>query len=108
MNKNELIRAIANNARIKLKDASDALDCVIDTITEALNNGEKIQISGFGTFELKVKPARDGINPKTQEKITDKNGNCLHFMWSKREWHSAYHSVSCLAGAKQRCATFCG
>ena len=69
MNKNELIRAIANNARIKLKDASDALDCVIDTITEALNKGEKIQISGFGTFELKVKPAREGINPKTQEKI---------------------------------------
>ena len=69
MNKNELIRAIANNARIKLKDASDSLDCVIDTITEALNNGEKIQISGFGTFELKVKPAREGINPKTQEKI---------------------------------------
>ncbi len=69
MNKNELIRAIANNAGIKLKDASDTFDCVIDTITEALNKGEKIQISGFGTFELKVKPAREGINPKTQEKI---------------------------------------
>ena len=69
MNKNELIRAIANNAGIKLKDASDTFDCVIDTITEALNKGEKIQISGFGTFEIKEKPERDGFNPKTGEQI---------------------------------------
>lgn len=69
MNKNELIRAIANNLGITLKDAAIALDGTIDAITEGLNNGEKVQISGFGTFELKVKPAREGINPKTGEKI---------------------------------------
>lgn len=69
MNKNELVRAIANNAGITLKDAACALDGVIDAITAGLNAGEKIQISGFGTFELKVKPARDGLNPKTGEKI---------------------------------------
>ena len=69
MNKNELIRAIANNVGITLKDAAAALDGTIAAITEGLNAGEKIQISGFGTFELKAKPAREGINPKTGEKI---------------------------------------
>ena len=69
MNKNELVRAIANKAGITIKDADIALDAVIGAITDGLNNGEKVQISGFGTFELKVKPAREGINPKTQEKI---------------------------------------
>ncbi len=69
MNKNELIRAIANNAGITLKDATAALDGVLDAITNGLQAGNKIQISGFGTFEIKEKPARDGINPKTGEKI---------------------------------------
>ncbi len=69
MNKKELIRAIANNAGITLKDAEIALDGVISAITDGLNAGEKIQISGFGTFELKAKGAREGINPKTGEKI---------------------------------------
>ena len=69
MNKNELVRAIANNAGITLKDAAIALDAVIDAVTAGLKDGEKVQISGFGTFELKSKPARDGINPKTGEKI---------------------------------------
>ena len=69
MNKNELVRAIANNAGITLKDAGVALDSVVASITEGLKNGEKIQISGFGTFEIKDKPAREGVNPKTGEKI---------------------------------------
>ncbi len=69
MNKNELIRAIANNAGITLKDAACALDSVLDAITDGLKAGEKVQISGFGTFEVKEKAARDGINPKTGEKI---------------------------------------
>ena len=69
MNKNELIRAVANNAGITLKDAGIAFDAVIDAITAGLNAGEKVQISGFGTFELKKKGAREGVNPKTGEKI---------------------------------------
>lgn len=69
MNKNELIRAMANNAGITLKDASIALEGLIDAITAGLKDGEKIQISGFGTFELKEKPERDGFNPKTGEQI---------------------------------------
>lgn len=70
MNKNELIRAIANKLGITLKDAAKNLDGVIDAITEGLNAGDKIQISGFGTFSLKVKEAREGVNPKTGEKIS--------------------------------------
>ena len=69
MNKSELIRAIANNAGLTLKDAGNAFEGFVSAITEGLNNGEKIQISGFGTFELKKKPARDALNPKTSEKI---------------------------------------
>ena len=69
MNKNELVRAMANNAGITLKDAAITLDGLIDAITAGLKDGEKIQISGFGTFELKDKPERDGFNPKTGEQI---------------------------------------
>ncbi len=69
MNKNELIRDIANSTGITIKEAGVAFDAVIDAITAGLKNGEKIQISGFGTFEVKCKPAHEGINPKTQEKI---------------------------------------
>lgn len=69
MNKNELIRAIANNAGITLKDAGTALDGFIAAVTKGLKNGEKIQISGFGSFEIKEKAAREGVNPRTGEKI---------------------------------------
>ena len=69
MNKSDLIRVIANKAGITLKDADIAFDAVFGAITAGLNQGEKVQISGFGTFELKSKAAREGINPKTGEKI---------------------------------------
>ena len=70
MNKSDLIRDIANNAGITLKDATVAFDAFITAVTEGLNAGDKVQISGFGTFELKTKSAREGINPKTGEKIS--------------------------------------
>ena len=69
MNKSELIRAIANKANLTIKEATAAFDGLIDSITEGLKSDGKVQISGFGTFELKSKGARDGINPKTGEKI---------------------------------------
>ena len=69
MNKNDLVRAIANNAGLTLKDAGNALGGFIAAVTEELKKGEKIQISGFGSFEVKEKAAREGINPKTGEKI---------------------------------------
>lgn len=69
MNKIDLVRAIANNAGLTLKDAGNALDGFIAAVTEELKKGEKIQISGFGSFEVKEKAAREGINLKTGEKI---------------------------------------
>lgn len=69
MNKIDLVRAIANNAGLTLKDAGNALGGFIAAVTEELKKGEKIQISGFGSFEVKEKAAREGINPKTGEKI---------------------------------------
>lgn len=69
MNKSDLIRAMADKAGITLKAADTAFDSLIDSITEALKADDKIQISGFGTFELKKKGAREGINPRTGEKI---------------------------------------
>lgn len=69
MNKNEFIRAIANEAGITLKDAGAFFDATVEVITKNLKKGDKIQISGFGSFEVKKKAAREGINPKTQKKI---------------------------------------
>ena len=69
MNKSELVRTIANKAGLTLKDAGAAFDGFVDAITEALKADDKIQISGFGSFALKKKAAREGINPKTGGKI---------------------------------------
>ena len=56
MNKGELIKAVATKAGFTSKDAQIAYDALIDTITEALKNGEKVQLVGFGTFEIKDVP----------------------------------------------------
>ena len=69
MNKGELIKAVATKAGFTSKDAQIAYDALIDTITEALKNGEKVQLVGFGTFEIKDVPAKTGINPQTKEKV---------------------------------------
>lgn len=69
MNKTELITAIAEKSDLSKKDAEKALKAVIDTISEELQKGEKIQLVGFGTFEVSERAARDGINPKTKNKI---------------------------------------
>ena len=64
MNKTELINAVAAKGLSK-KDADVAVKAVIDSITEALKKGEKVQLIGFGTFEVKERAARTGHNPKT-------------------------------------------
>ncbi|MBR2614879.1 MAG: HU family DNA-binding protein [Clostridia bacterium] len=69
MNKNELIRAVANKAGITLKVAGDSVDALTDAIFEALKADDKIQLSGFGSFEVKKKPARKGVNPATGDPI---------------------------------------
>ena len=64
MNKSELIREIANKAGITIKEATASFDAFLETLTESLKNGDRVQISGFGSYELKKKPAREGVNPK--------------------------------------------
>ena len=69
MNKGELIKAIANKAGFSQKDAAAAYDAFIASVTEALKAGEKVQLVGFGTFEVKDVPAKTGINPQTKEAV---------------------------------------
>ena len=65
MNKTELITAIAESADISKKDSEKALKAFIDVVTEALKKGEKVQLVGFGTFEVSERAAREGRNPQT-------------------------------------------
>ena len=69
MNKAELISAVAMKADVSKKDAEAVLTAALDTITDALAEGEKVQLVGFGSFELKKRAARLGRNPKTKEAI---------------------------------------
>ena len=69
MNKNELINAVAERANLTKKDSEIAVSAVIDAITDALCEGEKVQLVGFGSFEVKKREARVGRNPRTKETI---------------------------------------
>ena len=69
MNKNELAVAIAEKAELTKKDAEKFLSAFNEVVVEALKKDEKVQLVGFGTFEKKHTPAREGFNPSTKEKI---------------------------------------
>ena len=69
MNKAELINAVAAAADVSKKDAEAVISATLDTITAALKEGEKVQLVGFGSFEVKKRAARTGLNPKTMESI---------------------------------------
>ncbi len=70
MNKTELINAIAENAGLSKADSKKALDATINAVSEALKQGDKIALVGFGTFSVSERPSRTGINPRTKEQIT--------------------------------------
>ena len=70
MKKTELIEKIAAGAELSKADAKKALDATVEAIKEELANGGKVQLVGFGTFAVSERPAREGINPSTKEKIT--------------------------------------
>ena len=70
MNKTELIAAVAEKAEISKKDAEKAVNAFTDVVSEELVNGGKIQLVGFGTFEVSERPAREGRNPRTGETMT--------------------------------------
>ena len=69
MNKAELINAVAAAAEVSKKDAEAVLTATLDAITDALKEGDKVQLVGFGSFEVKKRAARIGRNPKTKESI---------------------------------------
>ena len=69
MTKTELVKAIAANAEISNAQAAKALDAFIDAVTAAIKGGDKVSLVGFGTFEVKDVPAKEGINPATGAKI---------------------------------------
>lgn len=67
MNKTQLIEAVAEKAGLSKKDADKAIAAVIETVTETLVKGDKVQLVGFGTFETRVHKERKNINPSTHE-----------------------------------------
>ena len=69
MNKTELVAAVAEKTGLSKKDSEKAVNAAFDSITEALAAGEKVQLVGFGAFEVKERNARVGRNPKTKETI---------------------------------------
>jgi DNA-binding protein HU-beta len=69
MNKTELIAKVAEQTNFTKKDAQKAVEAVLDAITEALKNGENVQLIGFGNFEIRERSARKGRNPQTGEEI---------------------------------------
>ena len=69
MNKTELIATVAEKAELSKKDAEAAITAMVDAITEALSQEEKVQLVGFGSFEVKKRAARTGLNPRTKETI---------------------------------------
>ena len=69
MNKAELVTAVAEKAGLSKKDSEKAINAAFDAITDALVAGDKVQLVGFGAFEVKERNARAGRNPKTKEEI---------------------------------------
>ena len=70
MTKVELIAAVAADAGLTKKDAEKAVNSAVNAITEALKNGEKVSLVGFGTFEVRERPEPKGRNPQTKQEIT--------------------------------------
>jgi DNA-binding protein HU-beta len=83
MNKTELVTAMAESAEISKADAGRALDAMVETITEALKNGDQVSLIGFGSFMIKERGARTGRNPRTGESIEIKASKTPSFKAGK-------------------------
>ncbi len=79
MNKAELIDAVAKDTKMSKKDAAVAVDSVIKMVTNTLKKGEKVTLVGFGTWEVKKRAARKGVNPRTGEAIKIKATKVVSF-----------------------------
>lgn len=69
MNKADLVTRMAEKAEMTKKDAEKALDSLMEAVMEALEKGDKVQLVGFGTFEVKERAERKGVNPQTKEEM---------------------------------------
>lgn len=69
MTKSELAASVAKKTGMTIKDSEKALSAIIEVITETLSQGNRVQLVGFGTFEVRERAERTGINPQTQQKI---------------------------------------
>ena len=83
MNKTQLIDEIVSKTGLKKKDTEAAVAAFVDVVAKALANGEKVQVSGLGSFEVKTKAERPGRNPKTQEPIIIPESKAVAFSASK-------------------------
>ena len=83
MNKAELIDAVASSADLSKASATEAVDAVVDTITESLSNGDSVTLVGFGTFEVRARAARMGRNPQTGEELQIKASKAPAFKAGK-------------------------
>ena len=83
MNKAELIDAVASSADLSKASATEAVDAVVDTITESLRKGDSVTLVGFGTFEVRARAARMGRNPQTGEEIQIKASKAPAFKAGK-------------------------
>lgn len=83
MNKTELIAAMAEQTELSKKDAEAALKAFVDVVSEELKKGEKVQLVGFGTFEVSERAAREGRNPATGEAMTIKASKAPKFKAGK-------------------------
>ena len=69
MNKAQLIEVVAKESGLKKKDAEAAVNAFVEAVSIALEDGDKVQLIGFGTFEARERAAREGLNPQTKEKV---------------------------------------
>ena len=70
MNKSQLIKSVAEKSELSQKQITEAINLIEETLVETLKAGEKVQLSGFGTFEVRERAERKGRNPKTGEVVT--------------------------------------
>lgn len=83
MNKTDLVNALADKTGMTKKDSGEALDTILDTIVDSLKRGEKVTVTGFGTFEVRHRDQRPGRNPQTGEEITIAARNVAAFRAGK-------------------------
>ena len=83
MNKTELVAAIAEKTELTKADSEKALKAFIETVTETLKKGDKVQLVGFGTFEVSNRPARTGHNPRTGKSLKIKASKAPKFKAGK-------------------------